>query len=236
MKEVSAKKAAVTDYPIHELLSQRWSPYVFDSRSVPKADLLSLFEAARWAPSSFNEQPWRYIVTSQEDPERLKEAQSVLSPGNACATKAPVLICTVAQLTFARNGKPNRHAFHDVGAASENLLLQATALGSLDQAEQLLERALALNRNDALMWNDLGVVLIRRGERRRGIEAFQRSLSLDSRHAGTHRNLAVALDQDGQVRMAATHYRAVLALAPHHPERTEIERRLASSTDVEARP
>jgi tetratricopeptide (TPR) repeat protein len=114
--------------------------------------------------------------------------------------------------------------------------LQAAALGSLEQAEQLLERALALNRNDALMWNDLGVVLVRRGERRRGIEAFQRGLALDSRHAGTHRNLAVALDQDGQVRMAATHYRAVLALAPQHPERVQIERRLAFSVDVEAQP
>jgi len=123
------EKPAPVAHPIETLLQRRWSPRAFDPRPVERAVLLRLFEAARWAPSSFNEQPWRYIVTSQEDPERLKEAQSVLSPGNAWATKAPVLICTVAQLTFARNGKPNRHAFHDVGAASENLLLQATSLG-----------------------------------------------------------------------------------------------------------
>lgn len=114
--------------------------------------------------------------------------------------------------------------------------LQAAALGSLDQAEQLLERALALDRNDALIWNDLGVVLVRRGERRRGIEAFQKSLALNGRHAGTHRNLAVALDQDGQVRMAATHYRAVLALAPQHPDRAQIEQRLVSPPETETRP
>ena len=113
---------------------------------------------------------------------------------------------------------------------------EAAALGSLDQAEELLERALALDRTDALVWNDLGVVLVRRGERRRGIEAFQKSLALDARHAGTHRNFAVALDQDGQVSMAATHYRAFLSLAPQHPERAQIERRLASSRQVEDRP
>ncbi|MGH7428131.1 MAG: nitroreductase family protein, partial [Candidatus Methylomirabilaceae bacterium] len=81
------------------------------------------------APSSFNEQPWRYVIATAENPERLTEAQSVLSPGNAWARGAPVLMCTIAQLTFARNAKPNRHAFHDVGAASVTLLLQATALG-----------------------------------------------------------------------------------------------------------
>ena len=122
------------------------------------------------------------------------------------------------------------------GSELRERALRAAALGSLDQAEQLLERALALDRADALAWNDLGVVLVRRGEHRRGIEAFQRSLALNGRHAGTHRNLAVALDQDGQVRMATTHYRTVLALAPQHPERAQIEQRLASSHDVEARP
>jgi nitroreductase len=125
------EKPAVVAHPIESLLQHRWSPRVFASKSVEREVLLRLFEAARWAPSSYNEQPWRYIVATQENPERLKEAQSVLSPGNAWATKAPVLICSVAQLAFARSDKPNRHAFHDVGAASENLLLQATALGLL---------------------------------------------------------------------------------------------------------
>jgi nitroreductase len=123
------EKPAPVAHSIESLLQRRWSPRAFDPRPVERSVLLRVLEAARWAPSSYNEQPWRYIVTSHDDPERLKEAQGVLSPGNAWAIKAPVLICTVAQLTFARNGKPNRHSLHDVGAASENLLLQAIALG-----------------------------------------------------------------------------------------------------------
>jgi len=63
-----AEKKASTDYPIHELLTQRWSLYAFDPRPVAEADLRSLFEAARWAPSSYNEQPWRYIVATKDDP------------------------------------------------------------------------------------------------------------------------------------------------------------------------
>ena len=77
------EKPAPVAHPIETPLQRRWSPRAFDPRPVERAVLLRLFEAARWAPSSFNEQPWRYIVTSQEDPERLKEAQNVLSPGNA---------------------------------------------------------------------------------------------------------------------------------------------------------
>ncbi len=123
------EKPAPVAYPIETLLQRRWSPRAFAPQPVERELLLRLFEAARWAPSSYNEQPWRYVVATQENPERLKEAQSVLSPGNAWATKAPVLICSVAQLTLARNQKPNRHALHDVGAASENFLLQAVALG-----------------------------------------------------------------------------------------------------------
>ena len=123
------EKPAPTAHPIEPLLQRRWSPRAFASKPVERDVLFKLFEAARWAPSSFNEQPWRYIVATQENPEWLQEVQSALSPGNAWATKAPVLICTVAQLAFAKKPKPNRHAFHDVGAASENLLLQAVALG-----------------------------------------------------------------------------------------------------------
>ncbi len=123
------EKPAPVAHPIEPLLQRRWSPRAFSDKPVEREALLRFFEAARWAPSSYNEQPWRYVVVTRENPDGLKEAQSVLSSGNAWASKAPVLICTLAQLAFARNGKPNRHAFHDVGAASENLLLQATALG-----------------------------------------------------------------------------------------------------------
>ncbi len=123
------EKPATVAHPIEPLLQRRWSPRAFSHQSVERSVLLRLFEAARWAPSSYNEQPWRYVVVTRDNPDRLKEAQSVLSLGNVWAREAPVLICTIASLTFARNGKRNRHALHDVGAASENLLLQATALG-----------------------------------------------------------------------------------------------------------
>jgi nitroreductase len=123
------EKPAPVAHPIESLLQRRWSPRAFASKPIEREVLLRLFEAARWAPSSYNEQPWRYILATQEDPDRLRDAQGVLSPGNAWAKTAPVLICTVARLAFARNDRPNRHAYHDVGAASENLLLQATALG-----------------------------------------------------------------------------------------------------------
>lgn len=116
---------APTKYPINDLIRNRWSPRAFSEKPVEREKLLACLEAARWAPSSFNEQPWRFVVVTSDDPERLKAAQSVLVEGNAWARRAPVLICTVAKMTFTRNDNPNRHAYHDVGAAAENLFLEA---------------------------------------------------------------------------------------------------------------
>ena len=90
---------------------------------------MSILEAGRWAPSSSNEQPWRYLVFDRSDPEALVKAHDCLSSGNAWAKAAPVLMLSVAKLTYTRNGKPNRHAGHDTGAASISMALQATALG-----------------------------------------------------------------------------------------------------------
>ncbi len=112
---------------------------------------------------------------------------------------------------------------------------EATALGSLARAEELLQRAVALDPADASAWNDLGVVLVRRGQRLRGIEAIQRTLVLDPQHAEAHRNLAVALEQEGQTLGAAVHYRAFLALAPGHPDRAQIEQRLRVPGPADAR-
>ncbi len=121
-------KKASTDYPIHKYLAQRWSPYAFEDRPVPKADLLSLFEAVRWAASSYNEQPWRYIVATKDDPEQFQRLLSCLVDGNqAWAKSAPVLALAVVSLKFARNGKDNRAAVHDLGLAAGNLLVEATA-------------------------------------------------------------------------------------------------------------
>ena len=117
-------------HPIHPLIARRWSPRGFADRPVEDERLASVFEAARWAPSSRNEQPWSYVLARRHgDPGWFRRLGSVLSEGNAWALDAPVLVLAVAQSRFRRNGRPNRHAWHDVGAASENMFLQAFAVG-----------------------------------------------------------------------------------------------------------
>lgn len=121
---------AETSHPIHELLARRWSPCAFDSRPVSESDLCSLFEAARWAPSAYNEQPWRYLVATKDNPEEFQRLLSCLLEGNqAWARTAPVLALGVVSLKFAHNDKINRTAAHDLGLASANLLMEATARG-----------------------------------------------------------------------------------------------------------
>ena len=124
------EKLADTLYPIHDLLRQRWSPRAFDDRPVEPEKLLSLCEAARWAPSSNNEQPWRFIVADKDYETEWNRLLACLVEGNRkWAYRAPVLILSVASLNFEDDSTPNRHAFHDTGVAVENLVLQATALG-----------------------------------------------------------------------------------------------------------
>lgn len=124
------EKLAETEHPIHDLLQRRWSPRAFAGRAVEPEKLRSLMEAARWAPSSFNEQPWSFIVATKEEPVEYERLLGCLVEGNMqWARNAPVLMLSLAKLHFDRNGQPNRHAFHDVGLAVENLVLQATALG-----------------------------------------------------------------------------------------------------------
>jgi len=122
-------KASRTDYPIHELIAERWSPRAFRDRPLEPQELGSLLEAARWAPSCFNEQPWRYLVAPKSDAEGFERLAACLVEGNAWAKGAPLLMLAVARTTFERNDKPNAHARHDVGLANENLVLQAQALG-----------------------------------------------------------------------------------------------------------
>ena len=124
------EKPAQTDHPIQEILKRRWSPRAFADRMVESEKLRSLFEAARWAPSSFNEQPWFFIVATKEKLEEHARMLSCLVEKNQqWARLAPVLMVSVAKLKFAKTGKPNRHAFHDVGLAMGNMLVEATALG-----------------------------------------------------------------------------------------------------------
>src|SRR6202789_2307425 len=123
------KKTATTSAPIHSLIGERWSPRAFADRPVEPEKLRSLFEAARWAASSYNGQPWNFIVATKNDPENYKRVlESLIEFNQGWAKNAPVLALSVAKLKFD-DGKPNRHAFHDVGQAAANLSLQAEALG-----------------------------------------------------------------------------------------------------------
>ncbi len=123
-------KQAVSEYPIHELIAKRWSPYAFDSQPVSAADLRSLFEAARWAASSYNEQPWHYLVATQSEPEELAKLLSCLvEPNQAWAKVVPVLAIAVTNLNFKLNGKPNKAAIHDLGLAAATLTFEATTRG-----------------------------------------------------------------------------------------------------------
>jgi nitroreductase len=123
-------RPAHATFPVIQYLGRRWSPRAFaEGRPVERAKILTMIEAARWAPSCFNEQPWRYLVFDGSDPDALERARGCLVEGNAWALKAPVLMISVAHEVFAKTGQPNRTAEHDVGLASENLVVQAVALG-----------------------------------------------------------------------------------------------------------
>lgn len=123
-------KKANTDHPIHELITNRWSPYKYADRLVSKEDLLSLFEAARWAPSSYNEQPWRFIMATKDQAQEFEKLLSCLVPANQeWAKNASVLVLGVTHITFDRNGKENKAAIHDLGAAVSHLSFEATSRG-----------------------------------------------------------------------------------------------------------
>jgi nitroreductase len=122
-------KPAESASNLHPHIRERWSPRSFRDAPVSLEDLWTLLEAARWAPSSSNEQPWRFIVGRKEDKETFAKVLSVLVEGNqAWAKNAPVLLLAVAKKTNSK-GAENRWAWHDVGLALGSLVFQATAIG-----------------------------------------------------------------------------------------------------------
>jgi nitroreductase len=126
------QKPAATAHPVHPLIRERWSPRAFSLQPVPAEVLRSLFEAARWAPSSNNEQPWAFLVATKDDREFHDKMVSTLVEFNQTWAKhAPVLAIAISELAFARNGHANRNAFYDTGAAVADLTTEATARGLL---------------------------------------------------------------------------------------------------------
>ena len=125
------KKIATTEVPISDVIAQRWSPRAFDSNYVMTEDTVkSLFEAARWAPSCYGDQPWQFVLFKKEDATAWTSALNCLSINNQnWAMDASILIVVCANKNFNHNKEPNRWAHYDTGAASENICLQATSIG-----------------------------------------------------------------------------------------------------------
>ena len=112
-----------------DAIQTRWSPREFTPRALDKRLLEEIFLAVRMAQSSFNEQPWRYLIAMKTDQPLRDQLEGLLVEGNAFAREAAVLGISFARLTFTRNQKPNRVAWHDLGAANQILALKAFDLG-----------------------------------------------------------------------------------------------------------
>jgi nitroreductase len=126
------QKLAITQTPINETVAMRWSPRAFDaSKPVSQQQIIALLEAARWAPSCFGDQPWRFIVWNKTaDATAWQQAFDCLADSNKTwVINVPVLILICADTLFGHNQSPNRWAQYDTGAAAENLVLQASHMG-----------------------------------------------------------------------------------------------------------
>ncbi len=122
-------KLATPDAAVEPLLLRRWSPRAFSDQAVSDDDLRTLFTAATWAASSYNEQPWRFVVGRRGDEIHGRIFSSLTEANRGWAKSAPVLFASFAKRTFTHNDQPNAVAAHDTGAAAANLAIQATALG-----------------------------------------------------------------------------------------------------------
>jgi nitroreductase len=111
-------------------ISKRKSEFAFNKQLISESDISLLFEAARWAPSSYNEQPWRFFYVTRENDEKFNSFLSCLVPGNRdWAANASLLVVSAAKKNLTVNGKENVYAVHDTGMATANLLIQAQSLG-----------------------------------------------------------------------------------------------------------
>jgi len=115
-------------YPVDRLIINRWSPRAMSGAAIPHESLMSLFEAARWAPSSFNNQPWRFVYAHRDTPQWDRLFNLLVEFNQTWAQHAGALIVVISRDTFEKNGKPSRTSSFDTGSAWENLALQATAM------------------------------------------------------------------------------------------------------------
>lgn len=125
-------KPAITQVAIDATIAARWSGRAYDAaKTVSHEQVIALLEAARWAPSCFGDQPWRFVVWNKNtNAQAWQQAFDCIVPGNQAWVKdAPVLLLVCADTLFSHNQQPNRWAQYDTGAAAENLCLQASALG-----------------------------------------------------------------------------------------------------------
>jgi nitroreductase len=127
--EVNTLKQAPAAEGVLPAVLNRWSPRSFAERDVSAEDLKKVFEAARWAASSYNEQPWRYLVGTRGSETYKKIFSTLIGFNQGWAGTAPVLILGVASTKFTHNGAPNGYGLYDLGAASSYLTLQASELG-----------------------------------------------------------------------------------------------------------
>ncbi len=127
--ELEEKKVAATTRPVLSFIRRRWSPRSFADKPIADEDMQTLFEAAGWAASSRNEQPWEYIYAHRSDEEGFQRLLDCLNEGNRkWAKDAAVLVLSLARLHHSHNGKPNRHYLHDTGSANTTMLLQAASM------------------------------------------------------------------------------------------------------------
>lgn len=121
-------KIAKTKYDIMEVIKNRWSARSFSDKTISENDLRTLFEAASWAFSANNAQPWEYIYAHREDSEAFRKLHSCLMAGNLPWTKNAAVLMAVLAHKKLENGHENKAAKHDVGSANATLMLQATSM------------------------------------------------------------------------------------------------------------
>lgn len=127
-------KPAITQVAIDTTIASRWSGRAYDAaKPVTQEQVIALLEAARWAPSCFGDEPWRFIVWNKaSNPQAWQQAFDCLVPGNQdWVVNAPILVLVCADTLFGYNQQPNRFAQYDTGAAAENLCLQAASMGMM---------------------------------------------------------------------------------------------------------